>query len=72
MKQAKPVRTRSVNNVRSVNSLNTGSSLGGAISTNQRNQIALIAAVLFVIAALLSLFVAWDDLKSGGTSETLI
>ncbi|MBE9915361.1 hypothetical protein G8C92_15170 [Paenibacillus donghaensis] len=93
MKQAKPVRTRSVssahsfnnarnvNNIRNVNSgrnvsnvsnLNHVNSRNRVFTTEQRNQIALISAVLFVIAALLSLLVAWSDLRTGGTSETLI
>ncbi|WP_019637036.1 hypothetical protein [Paenibacillus fonticola] len=63
-RHAKPVKIRSI----------SGSSGGGgsSISTTRRNEIALISAILFLIAAALSLYVAWNDLKTGGTSETLI
>ncbi|GIP29847.1 hypothetical protein J23TS9_49770 [Paenibacillus sp. J23TS9] len=54
----KPVKTRSVNRP------NT--------SAAQRNQVALISALLFLIAALLSLYVAWQDLRTGGNSEVFI
>ncbi|WP_168929057.1 hypothetical protein [Paenibacillus dokdonensis] len=54
----KPVKTRSISRP------NT--------SEAQRNQIALISALLFLIAALLSLYVAWQDLRSGGNSEVFI
>ncbi|GIO33872.1 MULTISPECIES: hypothetical protein [Paenibacillus] len=70
MKQVKPVKTRSIGGgVGGVGGVGGG---GGMIPTRQRNEIALISAILFLIAAALSLFVAWNDLRSGGTSETLI
>ncbi|MDR9856772.1 hypothetical protein RJP21_24515 [Paenibacillus sp. VCA1] len=74
MKQVKPVKTRSIGG----GGAGVGGGVGGAggtggvIPTRQRNEIALISAILFLIAAALSLFVAWSDLRSGGTSETLI
>ncbi|MWV46937.1 hypothetical protein GRF59_25325 [Paenibacillus sp. HJL G12] len=53
----KPVKTRSINR---------------PDSTAQRDQVAVISAVLFLIAALLSLWVAWQDLRTGGNNEILI
>ncbi|WHX50264.1 hypothetical protein QNH46_06255 [Paenibacillus woosongensis] len=60
-KHAKPVKIRSISGRH-----------GSSISTTRRNEIALLSAILFLIAASLSLYVAWNDLQSGGTSETLI
>ncbi|GAA0133207.1 hypothetical protein YSY43_00470 [Paenibacillus sp. YSY-4.3] len=62
-KHTKPVKIRSISG---------GGGGGSTISTSQRNEIALLSAILFLIAAALSLYVAWNDLRSGGTSETLI
>ncbi|MED5020979.1 hypothetical protein P9847_27330 [Paenibacillus chibensis] len=53
----KPVKTKSISRTE---------------ATNQRNQVAVISALLFLIAALLSLYVAWRDLRSGGSSEVFI
>lgn len=53
----KPVKTKSISRTE---------------AANQRNQIAVISALLFLIAALLSLYVAWQDLRSGGSSEVFI
>ncbi|BFH60871.1 hypothetical protein PAJ34TS1_14630 [Paenibacillus azoreducens] len=63
MKQAKPVRTRSVtSNV---------SSTRGTITRQQRNLIALLSAVLYLIAVILALIVAWEDYKTGGANQAL-
>lgn len=43
-------------------------------STQRQNgkQLALIAAILFLIAAFISLYLAWEDLRGGGNTEFLV
>ncbi|GAB6991147.1 hypothetical protein [Paenibacillus pini] len=55
----KPVKTKSINRPRPV-------------QPNNLKQWALLGAVLFLIAAIISLYVAWKDLSTSGTGGEVV
>ncbi|WP_212971297.1 hypothetical protein [Paenibacillus cineris] len=63
-KPAKPVRISGL-----VPSATPGMGAGGAMSTGK--QLAFISAFLFLIAATISLYLAWRDLHGGNAPEEL-
>ncbi|MGN7360155.1 hypothetical protein ACTHPF_23115 [Paenibacillus sp. SAF-054] len=61
----KPVKTRSMNQQRQ-------STRNQRLSPNQMKQLAFLSAFLFLVAAMISLYLAWRDLQNQGNTEVLV